>query len=156
MNVSHLKWQALEHEHKIRSVDWFWAVGLITLFIVIFAILIDNYLFAVFIFLAGLILIFRGNVKPRMINCEITNRGIILGEHLLPYDNLEAFFVEIDHTENQKHKILIRSQKLLSPLIIVPADGQDPELIHLSLLKKLKEDKMEESVWVKLAEILGF
>ena len=156
MNVSHIKWQALEHEHKIRSRDWFWAVGLISLFIIIFAIIINNYLFAVFIFLAGLILIFRGNRTPGLINCEITNRGVILGEHLLPYDNFEGFFVEIDHSDKQKHKILLKSQKLLAPLIVVPADNQDPEFIRSALMTKLKEEKLEESVWVKLAEILGF
>jgi hypothetical protein len=156
MNFSHLKWQALEHEHKIRSADWFWAVGIISLFIIIFAIIINNYLFAVFIFIAGLILIFRGNNLPRLMNCEITNRGIIFGENILPYDNFEGFFVEIDHSGNQKHKILLKSQKLLAPLMVVPADNQDPELIHSVLVKKLKEEKLQESIWVKVAEILGF
>jgi hypothetical protein len=41
-----LSWSALEYEEKIRSSDWFWALGIIVVTSSVAAIIFGNYFFA--------------------------------------------------------------------------------------------------------------
>ena len=152
----HLTWHALEFEHKEKTPDWFWAVGLIAVCIIATTIFFQNYFFAVFIFLSTTILLYKANHLPKIITCKITNRGISIGDYLFPYSTIDAFWINVDHSGLEKHQILIRSQKTFSPLITIPADNQDPEELHKILSLKLEEEKMEESPFVKIMTHLGF
>lgn len=156
MEKLNLSWHAFEFEHKQKTPDWYWAVSLISVCIIATSVFYQNYLFSVFIFLASIILLFKANQTPKILTCEINNRGIVLDKYLFPYSTIEAFWLDVDESGKELHRIFIRTNKHLSPLITIPANNQDPEEIHTALSRKIKEEKMEEHQLINLMKHLGF
>jgi len=156
MNVL-LHWKVLEYKHREKSTDWYWTVGLIGLCIAIAAFFFKNNLFGILILLSTGILLSSASRKPEVIICEISDRGVRAGKLFYPFENLETFNIDIDHSGNEEHQLLLKSKKLLSPLIIVPADSIDPDMIKQFLTKKLKvEEGLSEHEASKVMKHLGF
>lgn len=149
-----ISWKALEYKRKDKTVDWYWAVGLISLAIVITSFVMHNALFAILIILSTIVLLSFSIIAPKIIEISVNQKGIAVDKEMYPFATLEAFWVESTDKENQK--ILLKSKKLIMPLIAIPLE----ELHHLDvrefLLKYLPEVEMHEPLSQKIMERLGF
>jgi len=148
-----LHWQALEYEHYERSPDWFWAVGIITIALSVTAIILHNVLFAFVIILSGFVLSMYAARPPKEIDVVIDDVGIRVEHTFYPFHSLESFWIE-ENEENSK--ILIKSQRLMMPYIIIPLGDADEEKVHAYLTRHLPEQFHSESSFHKLMERLGF
>lgn len=150
-----LHWQAYEYEPKEQSGDWFWAVGIVTVAIAVTAIIFNNVLFAIVIILAGFSLSLYAARPPKIIDIVIDEIGIRVNNSFYPYRGLESFWIE---KQSDYPKILVKSQKLIMPYIIVPIDEEeyDPEIIRKALQRHLPEIFHSESIFEKILERLGF
>lgn len=149
-----LEWQAPEYEFQKKSPEWFWAIGIIVVALVIVSALTDNFLFGVFSAIAGFTLIMYAVRHPRIINFAITERGILIDKKLYPYGNLKAFWV--DYNPPHTKKLLLESEKIFMPRISIPLDEIDPNKLREILLKFLKEKKIEESLSETIMNYFGF
>jgi len=79
----------------------------------------------------------------------------LVGETLYPYSTLESFWV-IDEEINDR--ILIRSQKVFMPFLILPYESTEinPDDIRDYLLDYIDEEELEEPLSQILMERLGF
>ena len=149
-----ISWRALEYKRKDKTADWYWAVGLIALAIVITSLMLHNFLFAILIIISTGILMSFSIIAPKTINISINQKGVTVGREMYPFATLESFWVESQDEENLK--ILFRSKKLIMPLIAIPLE----ELHHLDvrefLLQYLPEAEMHEPLSQKIMEKLGF
>lgn len=150
-----IEWQSLEHQHKIRSSDWFWIVGVVSIAGAILAVYFGNIIMAILIIIAGFTSILHGHTEPRILTFKINRRGVQAGSTLYSYSTLESFWVEDEHIHD---KIIIKSQKFLMPYIILPYDSTkiDPDDIRNYLLEYMDEEEMEEPVLQQVMENLGF
>ncbi len=148
-----LQWSAPEYHHYQRSVDWFWAVGIITICIAVLAFIFDNALFGILILLSAGILIFYAIRAPQDINYEINQRGIIVGKDLHPYLTIESFWLETRHGEP---KIILKSKKAVLPYIIIPVHEESADDIATVLRDFLEEKELAEPASHKVMEYLGF
>ncbi len=148
-----LNWQAPEYHHYKRSVDWFWAVGIITFCLAALSFFFGNQLFGVLIIIAASILIYYTIRLPDIINYEINKRGIVVGNNLHPYLTLEAFWIE---TRNVEPKIILKSKKALMPYIIIPIHDDDVDEVAIILKEFIEEKEMNEPASHKVMEYLGF
>lgn len=150
-----LHWQAYEYEPKEQSGDWFWAVGIVTVAIAVTAIIFNNVLFAIVIILAGFSLSLYAARPPKIIDIVIDEIGIRVNNSFYPYRGLESFWIE---KQSSYPKILVKSQKLIMPYIVVPIDEEehDPEIIRKTLQRHLPEIFHSESIFEKILERLGF
>lgn len=148
-----LHWQPMEYEHYERSPDWFWAVGIITIALSVTAIILHNVLFAFVIILSGFVLSLYAARPPKQIDVVIDDAGIRVEYTFYPFHSLESFWIE--EKENDS-KILIKSQRLMMPYIVIPLGDADPEEVHTYLTHHLPEEFHSESVFHKLMERLGF
>lgn len=150
-----IAWKAMEHSHSEKSSDWFWAVGIISIAGAVLAIFFGNLLFGLIILLAAFNGIMQGHTKPQVVLYEITRSGIKINETLYPYSSLESFWV-IDEEINDR--ILVRSQKLLVPFLVLPFDSTkvNPDEIRDYLLEYLNEEELEEPLSQIFMERLGF
>ena len=148
-----IQWRVLEFKHTEKSVDWFWAVGIITLIFAIIAIaILENLLFAILILIGTFALVTQSIKKPREISCSIGNEGIMMGSVLYKYSSLESFWV----IEDEK-KIILKSKKMAMPYIIIPlGDNLSTKNIQVLLSEHLKEEEMSEPLSQKIFEKLGF
>jgi hypothetical protein len=149
-----LEWHAPEHEHKQRSSDWFWALGIITVSIVLVAILFGNIIFGILILVSAFSLALFINKQPEDIQMSINGIGIMKDRTLYPFETLDTFWIDIEHPHK---KIILHSKKVLMPLIIIPvADDMNVDALHEQLSKYIKEEYHSLPLVEKILEYLGF
>lgn len=149
-------WQSLEHSnHKPKGSDWFWAVGVVAVGVVILSFYFGNILFGIIIALFALVAGMLANKKPDLHSFEISRKGVRVGTLLYPFSNLESFWVEDTDYED---KIIFKTKKTMRSFLIIPFDSTktDPELLRDFLLDYLDEEELEEPLHQKIMEFLGF
>jgi len=151
--IEKITWETPEYKHKKRGLDWYFALSIIAVFSSATSFLLNNALFGIFILLGVFTLMIYGIRKPRVINIELSNRGVSVNDTLYLYNTLKSFWVE---ENNEEPKILIQSEKVLMPYIIIPLGDTDPDIVREFLLNYLEEEEHREPLLQKLMEYLGF
>lgn len=146
-----INWSALEFEYKEKSADWFWAVWIIGLGLAVLSVFLDNLLFAILIILGAFTLSLQSVKKPRTIDFEVNEDGIIIDKKLYLYNTLESFWVI-----GKEKKAIIKSKKLVVPFLILPLENIDPKYLREYLIKHIKEEEMSEPIAHIIMEKLGF
>jgi hypothetical protein len=149
-----MKWDAYEYEHKKRSPDWFWAVGIISVAIAIASVILGNIIFAILVIISAFSLSLFINRPPSALQVSVDEQGITRGNIWYPYHTLESFWIDTDHPHK---KIILRSKKLLMPLIVVPlGDDTDIEELHEHLSQLIEEEFHSLPLVERMLEYLGF
>lgn len=148
-----LAWEAHEYIHTEKTADWYWSVGLIAVVLAVIAILMHNLLFALLIIVSTTALLLLAIRRPRLIQIEINTRGILEDELLYPFSSLESFWVE---DRMFADKLIIKSQKPLMPLIVIPLEEVGPEEVREIIVQYLPEEEQREPLSHSLMERLGF
>jgi hypothetical protein len=150
-----ISWQAYEHNHVEKNVDWFWSVGIIAAGGVFLSIFFKNFIFALIIVLFTATSFLLARRPPRLLQFEFSRKGVRVGPVMYPYTMFESFWVDDGEFED---KIILRSKKPMSPYMIIPFDSTetDAEMIREFLLDYLDEEHLEEPVVQIIMEKLGF
>lgn len=149
-----LFWLTPEYRHYPKNKDWFWAIGFISLLLVIVALLLRNFLFAAFVALAGFVFALFSARRPRVARFTLSAKGIYVHRTLYPYQHLKSFWV---YYEPAGKKVLsIESRKTFMPFTAIPLGDTDPNLVRSYLKRFLKETEHQESVIEQLFEYIGF
>jgi len=154
-----LNWSELEYEEKERSVDWFWALGIIIVAGSIASILFGNYFFAMLLIIGGILLGFFAIKKPEIIPYELNEKGFKIKDRLYPYDNLKAFYVQIKipNTEILKPTLFLKTSRALLPILSIPIqENSATKIKEIMLAKNIIEEEMHEHPSDKIMENLGF
>lgn len=153
MNEPLIQWETPEHIDYVRSTDWYWSVGIITVTIAALAFIFDNPIFGVLIIVSAFALVIKAIRTPHTFVCTINDRGIIINDTLYPFLNLESFWVDtLHHTP----KLVLKSQKLAMPYIIIPLLNVDPDDVRNILLNYIAEVNHPEPLSHKIFDWLGF
>lgn len=153
-NSFQIEWDAHEYEHKIRSEDWYWAVGIITVAIAISSIIFGNIIFAILIIVSAFALSLFINRAPDTVHVIVDEKGVVRENIRYPYGTIHSFWIDVEHPHK---KILLRSQKKFMPLIIIPlGNNVDPEKLQRTLLRYLPEEHHTLPVTERFLEYLGF
>ncbi len=148
-----ISWDAYEHVHTEKNNDWYWAVGIITITATVLAFIFNNIIFGIFIIVGAFALVVHSSKKPRMIHCEINDRGIVINDILYPFLSLESFWID---AHERPAKILIKSHKTFMPYITIHIDEVDPEQVRDILLNYIAETEHSEPLSQKILERFGF
>ena len=149
-----ISWRALEYKRKEKTADWYWAVILIALAIVVISFILHDALFAILIIISTAILLSFSLVAPKTVKISMDQKGIIVEKEMYPFATLESFWVESVNEENQK--IILKSKKVIMPLIIIPLEEYHHLDVREFLLKYLPEVEMHEPLSQLIMEKLGF
>ena len=148
-----IEWETLEYEHRERSSNWYWVVGLVALVLVIGSIVMKNFLLAILVLLGAFTLMLYARRHPRRMRVVVSRRGIQVRNSLFPYHTLRSFWLHDE--EDEPRKIIIRSEKLFMPHIHLPlADDLDHEALRAFLLDFLPEEPYQPTIIDVLAEYL--
>jgi len=147
-------WEAPEHHHVEKGNDWFFALVIVVVSIVIVAILFNNVLLALLLGLAGGALFVSGAKKPSIIPFAVTVRGVKIDDRLYPYSTLDSFW--IDEEDPRGPQLLIKSEKKLMPLMVLPIPITHIDEIESILSERLPEEELLEPLFVKVLELFGF
>ncbi|MFA5934128.1 MAG: hypothetical protein WC795_02830 [Candidatus Paceibacterota bacterium] len=151
-NTETISWSAPEYAHEKKSNDWFWALGIIAVTASVAAIIYGNYLFALLIIISATTVAFYSVREPDMVNYEIRDDGILMQSILLPYKNIQSFCIK-----SNEDKLLILSNKIFMPLIVIPFNDIDEKKLQEKLKSYLTENtELEEPMTHKIVNYFGF
>src|SRR3990167_8386952 len=149
-----MEWDAHEYEHKERSPDWFWAVGIISVSVTIAAVIFGNIIFGILVLIGAFALSLFASRPPHGLRVAVDEKGITKGGVRYPYSTIQSFWIDTEHPHK---KIILRSEKLFMPLIIVPLGNEvDTEQLHENLSNFLPEEFHSLPLIERILEYLGF
>ena len=149
-------WESPEFVYREKKVDWFWWVGAIGVAAIVGAVLTKNYVFAVFLLIATVMVIIYARRKPDILTIELSDQGIKIGSDFIHYDVLDAFWVTNELTPDGNH-LIIHSQSRRLPLdIITLTDEMNPVAIREFLVGRIPEYEMKEGYLQKFLHKIGF
>ena len=149
-----IEWDAHEYEHKERSPDWFWAVGIISVSLAIASVIFGNIILGILILISVFTLSLFASRPPSTLHVIVDEKGISRGKVRYPYQTLQSFWIDTEHSHK---KIILRSEKLLMPLVIVPlGDEVEVEQLYENLSQFLPEEFHSLPLIERILEYLGF
>lgn len=149
-----LEWVAHEYEPKQRSPDWFWAVGIIAVALAITSILFGNVIFGILILVGTFSLAVFAQRDPDETRVVIDEKGITRDKIRYLFPTLQSFWIDLEHPHK---KIIIRSEKMFMPYIVIPlADEIDADRLRRILLRYMDEEFHSLPLVEKALDYLGF
>jgi len=148
-----LYWETEEFDYTHKSNDWYWAVGITTLAIIVASIIFENVLFALFILIASVALVMQSAQKPSLLRITLQQRGVRINSTFYPFNSLEAFWVEHQETGEV---LLIKSKKTLMPYLVLPLGDMSGDAVENFLGQYLTQEELHEPLAQKIMERLGF
>lgn len=151
--MSEITWTTLEFEEKKKSRDWVWYAGLVTLLVSAFAFYYGNIFFGIFSILAGGVVILYSRRPPRELTAALTEKGVIVNEHLTPFSEIQQFWLD---ESGKQDKLLVLTKSMVLPLMVIPVEGVSAEDIRSFLKEYTKEEFLRESTGNAIFDYLGF
>jgi len=148
-----ISWNAPSHLHMEKTQDWYWGVGIVTLAITVACFLFGNVIPGIFVIIAAVALVVHASLPTKEIICQINDRGIVVDGTLYPFLTLDSFWVA---HEEEPARLILKSRKLMMPLIIIFLGDADPERIREVLLKYIAETEHVEPFLKLMLERFGF
>jgi hypothetical protein len=148
-----VEWDAYEHEHKERSQDWFWAMGIVVLSLAIVSLILGNIILSVLIIVASLCLTLFINREPDTLHLIVDEMGVTKERVHYPFSTLESFWIDEDHPHK---KMLLKSKKKFMPLIVIPISDEVDTDRHNIMSRHLEEEYHPLPFVEMVLEYLGF
>lgn len=149
---SSFEWEAPEYEHHERSNDWYWAMGIMVVALLVVAFFIESILFGLLVLLSGFSLGLYGARKPLTVSFGIGPRGVRISDKVYFFEDLKSFWVRYDPPYTKE--LVIESKKAVMPHVTIPLSDTDPVAVRQYLLKFLPEEKIEESLITTVGRLL--
>jgi len=118
-----LSWETLDHIKENKSSDWFWIIGIIAIAGAILAIFFGNILLGLIILLSAFASFMFVNTPGKIESYELNKKGVRVGDTIYPYSTLKSYCV-VDEDGYDRDRILIKSEKLFMPIIIIPLGNE--------------------------------
>ncbi len=152
--VRTLRWQAPEYTHHEKTADWYWAVAIIIIALLVSSYYLESILFAFIILVGGCGILIYGSKTPEIFTFEVSGAGIRIGDRLFPYETLQSFW--IFYSIGDTKELSIRSDHMLVPMIKIPLGEQNPTELRELLLNFMPEVAQEESLVEVISRLLKF
>ena len=153
-------WEEYHYVHYEKSTDWKWSVGIVSATIAIVSFLVGSLTFGFLILVSTLVLLIHALQPPHLLRFEINPTGVRIDQEKWDFSMIKSFWIEDNRMHHIHSKILFKTHNALSSLLILPlpleTDQTDIEDLREELLKVLKEEKTQESIFQKLLEYFGF
>ena len=150
--MQELRWKDFEYLHHKKTIDWYWGLGVVTVLGFGLAIFFGNTLLAILVGLGGISIGLFALRAPKEIEYVISERVVMLGEEVHPYNELESF--SIDH-QHHDVKLIIISKKFFLPYIVITIKEHHPDSVREYLVRKLPEASHREPLIHAIAERIG-
>ncbi len=149
-----ITWEAPERARGGKGGDWYFALSILTVAVVIAAIIFGNFLFAILAGLSGASLAVAASQPPRVIKYGVSVRGVLEENTVHPFAALKAYCINEDDPRGPQ--LLILSTKTFAPMIIMPIPEEYIDELDDILSERLPEEVLEEPLFNRLLELAGF
>ena len=133
---------------------WYFLFLFITIAVVVAALMFGNVLFALLLLLSGFALAIIGAKKPSVVPFAVTVRGVRVGDELYPLSTLKSY--HIDEEDPRGPQLIILTKKHFLPLLVMPIPTDYIDDIDDILQGKIKEELLNEPLFMRALERFGF
>lgn len=135
-------WTFKEYEKHERSARWYWVMSVLGLALVVYAVLTQDFLFAIIVVLFAIVIFLQDKNEPLEIPFAIVQTGIILGNKYYRFSELKDFWVIYNPPEV---KVLYFGLKnVIKHRLSIPLGDMDPRPIHEYISRFVTENLEEE------------
>ena len=138
-------WSVPEYMTHERARSWYIAASIAGLALMIYCFFTSNFLFAVIIIIAALVIIIHDGQQPARVRVGITDRGIVVGKNFREYSEFKNFALVVREEEKIKN-LYFEYKSTVSQRLAIPLEDQDQKKIKETLLKYLPEDKTRTDI----------
>jgi uncharacterized membrane protein (Fun14 family) len=153
--TTEFSWDTLEYEHREKSTDWYWALGILIVIGAVISFITKNFLFGVLLLIGGFLLgLFAGKKNPP-ISVEISQQGILINDDLIGFNTVTAFWIY--RNAFGIRKLILKTTRNFAPIVSIPIPD-DVRAIELRtfLLEIIPEIEMTEAAIDLIMERIGF
>ncbi len=151
-----IEWQAPEYFHYQKDVSWYWLVLILGIVTIVFALWQKNFLFAVFVIIAEVLLFYWGRTQPRVIEFKLSERGLEFDKKLYPYDEFVYFSVNENTGTDNFGQIAFKTKSHFKSLLDICIDKDKIASIREKLAKYLEEHEHEENIVDSFLKLFRF
>ena len=144
-------WTIDEYERHERGPLWYAAAFVIGVTLVLYAMITQNFLFAIIIVMCGVIIGLSTLREPRRVLFQVTTRGVCMDKSFTPFKELKSFWIMYEPPDVKNLYLDFRNP--MNPHVKVPLEDEDPLQVRQALLEFLREEAEQEQE--PLTEILG-
>lgn len=153
--MTEIKWKAPEFHYYHKSMQWYWTSMLFAVFLFAVALWQRNFLFAVFIFIAEIVVFQFGSQLPKLVEFAINDEGIAAGEQkVYHYDALESF--SLSEELGEFSELVLKLKNKFTPLIKINIYTSEIPEMRSALEEHLVETVHEGSVFDAIEKLIGF
>ena len=154
-NTIIFSWEAEEFKFKEKRKDWYWIIGAAAVIGIVLSIIFANYLFAVLIFIAGLLMIQMASREPAIYTVEVSNEGVQIGGDFYAYEDVMRFWITKDN--HDEPTLLLLTNQRINPVLVIPIHPEI-EMLELRdvLLEFVEEEKMKLPLSSQIIHKIGF
>lgn len=134
-----IAWDAPEYHKPLRGKNWYIGAIVTAILLLLFSFFTGNFLFAVIIIVATLIIILHDGHEPVSVDINLTTEGVAVGRKFYDYDELKNFAIVYKPNLGVKN-LYFEFKNALRPRLSLPLDNMNPLPIRKILLKYLPED----------------
>jgi len=152
-DVQEISW-VVTREHRDRSTDWYWGLGVLALGGAVGSLfLLENFLLAVIILLSALSIGVLAAREPREHAVKLDLRGIVVDGTRYPFASVHSFWVE--HEASQPHLFINMTGVVAPHFSFKLQDEAQGERIRTFLRRFVTEEERGPHIGERLAEMLG-
>lgn len=150
-----ITWQAPEFQYRYKNIFWYGASVALAAILIVLALWQNNLLFAIFVIIAEVMILFWAKETPRLLNFRLDNKGITIDKiKFYPYEDLKGFHVA--QREDQSGALVLKTKNRLQSYVKILANADDIPKIKEFLKNYLKEIEYEESLVSHISDLIGF
>jgi hypothetical protein len=148
------EWHAKEYSSEEKNADWYWALGIIAIALIIVCVLFNNVLLGLVVLAAAVAVALQAAKRPRIHRFAIGETGIVIDDRLFLYDSMMHFSVLEYVDETIPPALSIKTRHLFAPHLLIPIVDHDPVKIYEYISFHLPEGKHDESTIDRIIEMI--
>ncbi len=151
-----IEWRAPEFNYREKDISWYWISAMIAIILLSASVWQKNFLFAVFIVIAEVLILVWAGQKPREIAFKIDEKGLTIDDKkFYPYSSIGAFSID-ENTGCEWRELAFRFSHGMRPLLKVLAPGKQSGEIEKALAAVIQKTESEDSFLDILQRFIGF
>ena len=139
LEPENISWPVPEYDKHEKGGGWYIFYSLIAFLLILYSFLSGNFLFAVIIIIAAIVIVLRDGQEPDFVKISLTEEGVIVGKKFYDYDEFKNFSI-VYKPKLEIKNLYFEFSNSLKPRLSIPLKKMNPLLIRKSLLRYLPED----------------
>ena len=156
--MNEIYWNAPEFEYHEKTHAWFWMIIIATIVMITVALLQNNFLFAIFSVLAGILVLQWGKARPEYVDYKLDKVGVTMGgRNAHPWQEFSGFAIHrLHHEEEGLSELVLKRAGTLGTHWKILIPNKDSDRIRHFTNQHLAEIEFEDSLIEQISRLLRF